>query len=58
MPTDKHEVRRGLKMGGEVHVGKEEKTHLVLYLRHIFRKWESKLHYEVQIKTLIRCKRC
>lgn len=54
MPTDKKEVRRGFRMGGEMHVGEEEKSHLVL--RHIFRKWESKLHYEAQIKTLVRCK--
>lgn len=26
MPTDKDEVRRGLRMGGEMHVGEEEKT--------------------------------
>lgn len=26
MPTDKHEVRKGLRMGGEMHVGEEENT--------------------------------
>lgn len=33
----------------------KRKTHLVLYLRHILRKWESKVHYEAEIKTLILC---
>lgn len=55
MPTD--EVRRGLQMGGEVHVGEEENIFSII-LRHIFRKWESKLHYEAQIQTLILWKHC
>lgn len=54
MPTD--EVRGGLRMGREVHVEEEENTFSIL--RHIFRKWEPKLHYEAQIKTLILCKCC
>lgn len=33
MPADKHEVRRGLRMGEEMHMGEEKNTFIIVALR-------------------------